>query len=86
MPSELLTKTVRTPELLACAMIAAGSPPLDLFTYQTHMPVPSSGPPPVALGRLAGRLIRIGPAAFDLRPRFAVTLIRPLLAHAGTVT
>ena len=40
--------TVVTPAARAWAMIAGIEPPLDLLTYQIHMPWPSNAPAPTA--------------------------------------
>ena len=50
------------------------------------MPLAASAPPPEAFGLFTtGRLIVIGPAPFDFRPRFRASLTRPLFAQEGTV-
>src|SRR2546423_1775090 len=72
----------------ACDAIAFGSPPLDLLTYQIHMPLPSKAvplggaevPPP----RCAGLRTKIGPTLFERRPRGILTYRRPEVALPGT--
>jgi hypothetical protein len=78
-------KTIRTPDRCAWAMIPAAVPPLERLTYQIHMPVPSSAVCAVFSG-FGGFRMRIGPTAFDRRPRFATTRMRPVRAESGTVT
>ena len=73
-----MTKIVVIPWAWAWAMMAFGSPPLDLFTYQIHIPLPSNALP-LGGGVLGGGVLdtppvlgfmtRMGPTAFVRRPR-----------------
>src|SRR5919204_3232200 len=80
-PSELLTNTVEMPCARAWATMACGSAPLDLATYQIHIPLPSNGVAEAVFGG-AGLTTRSGRTEFERRPARSRTYKTPATALA----